>query len=471
MEKKELKQKISLRSSGGLSKASLFNDVSVGLVKSILQSGDFGQTMKLYRTMLKRDAQISGDLLERNLTLTGSDWHIEGDDKTTNEFAKSWLDTIEFNSLLTDLCSGISYGFSLVDIVWGNVSIKNKTYFLPVKFAHIEPTLIQEDDKKGLFIQDSSNTKHFIDELNLKVIMHKHKIQSGSLIEQSAIARLIWIFTLKHFIVAQHMSFAELLGVPPIIVNSDSSDKEVLKQLFDQVFELRSGSAGVFSKDSKVSLMEGKGNGELFMKFVEYADNAITRNILGGTMSSANADKGSYGRDKAHSDLRYKFHKADARLIASTLERLLKMACDMNLNSVKEYPKFAFDLAQNSDLESKANVLKTLSEIGFSEIPTAHIHDTFGIPYAKNSKVVKAKIEKNARKALDHIDTQLNTLDTTKLGDTLQEAVIKSLDEANSYEEALEILDSEYNDFDLGEIERALNNHLFNAELQGAVDG
>jgi len=44
-------------------KANIFNDINLQSIKSILNSSNFSQTMKLYRTMLKRDWQISSDKL------------------------------------------------------------------------------------------------------------------------------------------------------------------------------------------------------------------------------------------------------------------------------------------------------------------------------------------------------------------------------------------------------------------------
>jgi len=60
------------------------------------------------------------------------------------------------------------------------------------------------------------------------------------------------------------MNYCELLGVPPIIVNTQAQNKETIEQMMDQVLELRSASAGIFGADDKVSLIEGRASNDMF---------------------------------------------------------------------------------------------------------------------------------------------------------------------------------------------------------------
>lgn len=480
-----LKEKIQIKG-GGTSKATMFDDISISNVKAILRNGDFVQTMKLYRTMLKRDWQISGDLQERKLKVLSSSYIVTGKNTKDVEFIQDYLEQIKLTSLLSDVNSGIDYGFSIVDLVWENSIINNNTVFVPTKFNFIKQTLIQKDDKKGLFIQDDKNQKHFLEEQNLKILFHTHKMDSGDMLDYSTLSKLIWIFTIKSFITAQYMHFAELMGVPPIIVNSEAKDKDTIMQMFDQVLELRSGSAGVFGKEDKVSLVEGKGSGDLFMKFLKYADNAIAHIILGGTVSSSDSSSGSYARDKTHNDVKKAFHKADLQLISETINDLIKRVMDLNFNNVKEYPIFALILDEDIDPETTANAFKTLQDMGI-DISKDQVQQLFklkrkvdkadiAVPVNKESSKQTNAVQRNFRelnsqKPLDHIDVQINNLDTVDIEEQTLGEIETIIEDADSYQEALTLLMEQYDDMDSSELESMVNNYIYNATAQGDIDG
>lgn len=441
---KKLKEKIVIKGAGYSTKATIFNDISIPRVKRILETGNFTETMKLYRTMLKRDWQISGDLGERKIKIIGSEYKIEGTDKKLLNFIKAYFKDIKLTSLLSDINSGIDYGFSIIDLVYENKTINGTTYFLPTKFNFINQVVIQQDDKRGLFVQDSTFTKHYLEESPYKMLFHTHKMDSGDILDYSTLSKLIWIFTIKHFIVAQSMSYSELLGVPPIVVNSNSTDKETIQNMFEQVLQLRSGSAGVFGKEDKVSLVEGKANGEMFMKFIKYADSAITHIILGGTMSSADSSSGSYARDNVHNEVKQAYHKADMALIAETINDLIKKACDLNFTNIKEYPTFSF-------IDSSSKSTKTNKENNFTYISQAKEY---------NSKT----------KPKDKIDIQVNSLDTQEIEEEVLEDIASTIENADSYQEAITILASEYENIGDENLENIISNYIYNSTIQGDLD-
>ena len=477
-----LTEKILIKGTG-TSKATMFDDISVSHIKAILRNGDFSQTMKLYRTMLKRDWQISGDLQERKLKVLSSSYLVTG--KQHVEFIQDYLDQIKLTSLLSDINSGIDYGFSIIDLVWENSLINNNTAFVPTKFNFIKQIMIQKDTKKGLFIQDDKNQKHFLEEQSLKILFHTHKMDSGDMLDYSTLSKLIWIFTIKSFITAQYMNFAELMGVPPIIVNSEAKDKDTIMDMFDQVLELRSGSAGVFGKEDKVSLIEGKGSGEMFMKFLKYADNAIAHIILGGTVSSSDSNSGSYARDKTHNDVKKAFHKADMQLISETINDLIKRILDLNFNDVKEYPKFTLILDEDIELETTANAYKTLQDMGI-DISKDQIQQLFKLkrkvsqqdlatPLAKQSSKTNNTVQRNFRefnskKPLDHIDVQINSLDTVAIEEQTLNEIQNIIEDADSYQEALTLLMEQYDEMDSNELESLVSNYIYNASLHGDID-
>ncbi len=435
---------------GNASKAAIFNDINVSNVKNILNNQDFAQTMKLYRTMLKRDWQINGDLQERQIEITGAKYKIEAKDKALVVFFEEYLKSINLSSLLADINSGIEYGYALVDLQWESTSLNGTTYFLPTNFNFIKQVFLQLDAKKGLYVQDEKMQKHYLEELNYKFLFHSHKMAAGDILDYSVLSKLIWIFTIKHFIVAQSMSYSELLGVPPIIVNSNSNDKNTIMQMMDQVLELRSGSAGVFGKDDKVSLVEGKASSDMFLNFIKYCDAAISHIILGGSMSSGSSSSGSYARDTTHNSIKDSYHEADMRLISQTITDLFKKICDLNFNNVIEYPTFSL-IYEPSTGTNNTNAQK--------EQNTKTVENNFSFR------------EFNAKKPLSQVDVQLNKLDTSGIEEQMLSEIENILQSADSYQEALSILSQSYETLEFEKLENLMENYIFNATVSGDLNG
>ncbi len=444
-----LGQKVVIRGSNYSSKATLFNDIDVAMVKNILSNQNFTQTMKLYRTMLKRDWQISGDLGERQIEIIGAKYKIEGKDKKYVEFFENYFKDIKLTSLLADINSGIEYGYSLIDLIWESKNINGVTYFLPAKFNFIKQVFVQLDEKKGLYIQDDRLEKYYLEEMNYKFLFHSHKMAAGDILDYSVLSKLIWIFTIKHFIVGQSMNYCELLGVPPIIVNSSSSDKETIMQMMEQVLELRSGSAGVFGKDDKVSLVEGKATSDMFLNFIKYADNAISHIILGGSMSNSANSSGSYARDATHNSIKDSYHEADMRLVSETVTERIKKRCDLNCNDLKEYPIFTLIYESSTQNTNSNNNVQNNNK---------RVENNF-----------KFK-EFNAKKPISELDVQLNNLDSKEVEAQLIKEIENILEEADSYQEALTILSQSYEGLEFQQLEELMENYIFNATVSGEIN-
>lgn len=445
-----LGEKVVIKGANYSSKASIFNDINIAVIKNILNNQNFTQTMKLYRTMLKRDWQISGDLGERQIEIIGAKYKIEGKDKKTLDFINAYFKEIKLTSLLADINSGIEYGYSLIDLIWESKNINGVTYFLPAKFNFIKQVFVQLDENKGLFIQDDKLQKYYLEEMSYKFLFHSHKMAAGDILDYSVLSKLIWIFTIKHFIVGQSMNYSELLGVPPIIVNSSASDKETILDMMEQVLELRSGAAGVFGKDDKVSLVEGKASSDMFLNFIKYADNAISHIILGGSMSNSSNSSGSYARDTTHNSIKDSYHEADMRLISETITELIKKICDLNFTNLTEYPTFTLIYEPSSTTQNTNSNTSTRDK-----------------QIKENNFRIK---EFNASKPIDHIDVQINNLDTKNIEEEALKKIYEIIESADSYQEAITILEEEFENLELEELNSVMSNYIANSTMQGDID-
>jgi len=447
-------------------------DFSAQRVKHLLSNGSLNKLTALYKAMLTRDAHMTGEIHKRCLAVISTGFIIDCEDDKIRQFTQKYLTSIGFNSFLTDLLSAVPYGFSAFDLVWE----RKDGYFVPRPYF-LEQRYF-DSDKDGLFVTLENYSKLYIENEH-KFLIHLHKTTSGSITDFALLKQLAWLFTLKNYVLAHYAKYTEILGVPPVIVQTDSGEPE---KIVEQVLELRSGGAAYFPKDAVVTLLEGKGRDSDFMTFIKYADSVTSQTILGGNLTT-NVDTGSKAAAAVHDTVRTEYLRHDTALIEETINNLLRTVVDMNFNTEK-YPTVRFDVEEFVDEQTKVATLRTLQEMGF-ELSEEYIRKLFRIPKpAKGEKILSLNIntgdreangrqETNSLKPTDEIDRQYISLAEAHIKPTEKEIVsqlTKTLKNASSYSEAFKALKQAYPDFEVKSLEKTFFNVTANTELYGFTD-
>lgn len=450
-----------------------FGDISVERVKIMLQKNSLNELMLFYNLMLSRDPHIYSQISKRTIQLVSSPYKIEGGTQQMQSFIKDYFKNVNLRNLLTDMLSGLAYGFSIFDMVWEQKGayFLPKLYFLPQKFF--------DNDHNGLFIMLKNFKKLYIED-EKKFLLHLHKAESGNIVNYGILRKLAWLFTLKAFITAQYANHAELLGVPPIIFQGDTEDPD---KIVDQVLELRSNSAGYFPKDATVQLMEGKADRNTFIEFIKYADKEISQVILGQTLTSDIGDSGSRAAAEVHNDVRKDYQKSDAVIIEESMNKLIKTVIDMNFSGVKKYPEYRFDIEDYLDENRKAETIKKLIDAGY-EIPEEYISETFNIPGIKKkqekqnnshnsviaSEAKQSQTSSNAANFADKIDREAANVDTKSFEDHILELFEDIVVNTTSYNDAFNKMIEKYPDINFDLLEKTLEKHIANSKLLGAAE-
>ncbi len=474
-----------------------FSVISVDYVKRMLNENDLQKLTKFYSLMKKRELHISAELRKRTQQLLSCGWAIEGEGKEA-EFIKTWAKKAKLNHLLRNMMSSVAYGFSVFDLVWNRDAgtFTPTPYFIPQKYFNA--------DNNGLYVQLTNGQQLYITD-EQKFLVHLHPNDTGDITDYARMKELVWLFTLKSFIMANYGKYTENLGVPPIIIQSDS-DK--LTELVDAALELRSAGVGAFPRESLITLLEGKGNPTLFMDFLKYADTLFSEAILGSTLTSQMNGSGSYAAAKTHETVRFEYMQADALLVEETVNDLFKTILDMNFANVREYPVFSFDVNEYRDEKTAAEVLTSLSNLGL-EIPESHVRRFFRIPSpTKGEKVLKRQEggglgfnsrssvilnpqgeeshkplfshseaqpknlqpEHNAALPADNLDKESDKLGTIPVENKMVAGLADILKKATTYEEAIHALEAAYPAFSLDELEQNLADYMANAEILGRAE-
>jgi phage gp29-like protein len=448
--------------------------ISITSALNALRNEDIETLIPLYSVFLDRDAHLISETQKRRIQLLSMPYQIECEDKATKEFLESYLKSIAFDMLLFDVSLAIPYGFSCVDMVYDALEVNKKAYFAPKDFYTIHPRYFRYKDGK-LYIQRTSSEQ--IDPLNepQKFLTHFHPSDSGDIGDFALMRKLLFTCLIKHSVITSNMNYYENLGVPPVIIQYDSSDEKEIKDILKQVQNLRSGSAAVFPKDTVITLLEGKGSKADFLAFIQYCDDNISNVVVGNVLSGNTGENGSYALGKVHDGRRKDYLSFDSRLIAASINKFLKSVLSLNFSKVSDFT-FAFDLGEEVDEQLLSQVYLNLTNAGF-DIPVEHIEQTFKIQGITKKAAGggfepnKRRLERNAKlspKPLTQIDAgieQLN-LNNQNLAKTLEGILARS----STYEEAYDIMLNEYEGEEFDALEDTLTNAIANAGLLGEAN-
>lgn len=453
--------------------------INIKKIIDALRSENQDELIALYHLFLQRDLHLSSEILKRRMQVLSVPFFVESEDESVREFLKWYLHEIEVESLIFDLTNAIPYGFSCIDMVYEPIEIQGKSYFAPKKFECIHPRFFRWDVKKRLFeIQKDSNTKINPQEVPEKFFFHIHKSESGSMGDFALMNRVLFTCAMKHAVLSANMQYFESLGIPPVIVQYDSDDEDMLKKILQQMQNLRSNSMGIFPKEALVNLLEGRAGKTEFLSFVQYCDTVISRYVLGNTLSGGEDKGGSYALGKVHDGRRKDFLTFDCRMLEKSLQGFLKRVLGLNLS--KNVPfAFKFDTSDETDEKLLSETYKNLSDAGYS-IPVEHIEKVFAIQGVEKKETLGGRSEGEEKEPNQKKERngQAKKLPLTRLDGGIEEALEKSpldikktldfvLAKAESFEEAYDAI-LEYEGEDFFALEEGLSEAIANASIFGS---
>lgn len=449
--------------------------INIKTVLIAMANEDIGELIPIYNTFLKRDSHLAAEMMKRRGQLVSLGWNIKSDDKNTKELLEWYLNTIDFGSLLMDLSTAISYGFSCVDMVYSSM----EQVFAPFEFHLIHQRYFEYYVRERLLrFRQSSGMKIDPSITPDKFILHFHKSDSGELVDYGIMGQVIFTALLKHAAITSNMQYFDTLGVPPVIVKTDSSTDEELRSMLNQIMSLRSNAIGMFPKDSVVELLEGKASKTDFLDFIRYCDSTISHYIIGGTLSGSKDQTGSFALGKVHDERRKDIMRLDARLLEKTINQLLSRVLAINTASQKPF-KFTFDIGDEADEKLLSEVYKNLSDAGF-DIPPEHISKMFSIEgVTRKSSVVPMKAT-NTRELNTtviptstppfRIEDEANSIDMRKIERNLKTKLETILSEAGDYDEAMLLLIEAYPDMSFDTLANMIEETVVKSTIIGAAE-
>lgn len=212
-----------------------------------------------------------------------------------------------------------------------------------------------------------------------------HTLSStGSPVNAGVARAVLWAWIIKSYALRDWARFCELYGTPLRLGKYDpaatTQDVEVLKEA---VFSLGTDAAAVIPASMAVELVEAASktaSADLYQRLLEYLDRAVSKAVLGQTMTTEQGASGSLAQARVHDDVRRELVRADASALAATLQRdLVEPIVRLNLGEQAPMPRLSYQVSDPEDLGQLAEQLERLVKLGLA-VPAAWARDKWGIP-------------------------------------------------------------------------------------------
>lgn len=354
------------------------------------EGGDLAAQSDLFQDFEERDPHLHAEMAKRRRALLGLPWSVQPPPQPSAAEQRQAVAVGELLAALPDLedtlldaLDAIGHGFACLELAW----VRTGTTWLPAQIKHRPQSWFRLDiaTRDELRLADGSADGAPLWPLGW--IVHRHAARSGYLTRAGLYRVLAWPWIMRQFSLRDMAEWLEIYGLPLRIgkypVGAQPDDKAVLARA---VRDLGRNAAGIMPEDMQVELVAAAtGAADPFMAMVNYCDAAISKAILGGTLSSTPGATGlGSGVANLQGEVRRDLLVSDARQLQGTLTRDLVWPI-ATLNGLgsdpQRAPRFVFDTRLPADLSGFSQSLERLVKAGLGpHIPVPWVREQIGLP-------------------------------------------------------------------------------------------
>ncbi|MGV1829707.1 DUF935 domain-containing protein [Agrobacterium vitis] len=344
--------------------------------------GDPERYLELAEDMEERNEHYAGVLGVRKRQVAGLEITVEAasdsaDDVAAADLVRDVIGRDDLEDELFDILDAVGKGFSATEIIWD--TSEGQWTIEALKWRDPRWFVFDRDDGETLRLRGAAGDE---DLWPAKWILHKAKIKSGLPIRGGLARSAAWAYLFKTFTATDWAIFCEAYGQPLRLgkygLSASEKDKEVLLRA---VSSIAADFAATIPESMAVEFVQAQLSGsiDLYERRADWLDRQISKLVLGQT-ATTDAQAGGYAVGKVHDGVRDDIERADARQLASTLNRdLVIPLVALNLGSRKKYPKIRIGRPDETDVNDLvANVVK-LVPLGL-KVGMSTMRDKLGLP-------------------------------------------------------------------------------------------
>jgi len=369
-------------------------------LSSILQQAEQGHLLaqaELFADMEEKDAHLFAEMDKRKRAILTIDWEIRpprnasAEEKSQAEYLSELIQDLPYwDQMLLDALDGIGHGYACLEIQW-QVGAKE---VLPQAITHRPPSWfgLNQDDQNELRLRD--NTANGAALTPFGWIVHKHRARTGVLARSGLHRILAWPFLFKNYAIRDLAELLEIYGLPIRLGKYPPGTGDAEKAtLLRAVTQLGHAAAGIIPESMQIDFeAAADGNHDPFLAMVTWAEQSMSKAILGGTLSSqADGKSSTNALGKVHDDARREILASDAKQLAASITRdLLYPLLVLNGKSItdpRRMPHLVFDVREEEDFQMLASALPDLVDLNVP-VPLSWVQRKLSIPAPQGNEPV-----------------------------------------------------------------------------------
>lgn len=371
----------------------------------ILQSAELGQLSaqaELFMDMEEKDAHLYAEMAKRKRSILTVEWEIKpprnasAAEKSQAAYLTELVSDLPgWDNLLLDALDAIGHGYACVELEWQMLGKE----WLPKAMTHRPPSWFMTafDDQNTIKLRDNTPTGAALTPFGW--ITHIHRARTGVLARAGLHRVLAWPFLFKNYAVRDLAELLEIYGLPIRLGKYPPGTGEKEKAtLLRAVTQLGHAAAGIIPEGMSIAFeAAAQGNHDLFQAMIIWAEQSISKAILGGTLTSqADGKSSTHALGKVHERAQHDILASDARQLAATLTRdLLYPLLVLNGNGgngvadPRRLPQLHFDVREEEDFQMLAAALPDLVNVG-TPIPVSWVQRKLSIPAPQDNEPILA---------------------------------------------------------------------------------
>ena len=359
--------------------ASITGGMKPAEVQGILDQANTGECQQqalMIKDIQEKEPIISAHLGTRRGAVHSKTWSVtsvENPDQAAEielMFTKAGIhDAICY---LTDY---ISTGYAMMVIDW-ETGAGQVNGFLPIAPECIEFDYGGNIALRNLLGMDTPKSNYH----QYQFLTAKSTAKPGLPCRNGLVRTLAWMYYFKHQGIAGWTRYIEKYGVPFQLVTLPKSQWETRITLLASMKSLGRDGVGIMPEGAKMELLDTS-NGNSQETFLRYCDEVITLTILGQLGTSAKSTGFSNGgsQDSVRSDLL----ASDCQTMIDVVQKqLLVPLCQYRYGweDARDI-QFWLDYEKKEDLEAKAKMYLTLTQVTGRKIKSDQIAEEFGVEF------------------------------------------------------------------------------------------
>lgn len=344
---------------------------------------------------MEEDDHIFTEMSKRRRALLTVPWSIEEPPNASKAevdataFLREITSELSMMKIILEMTDAIGKGFSAQEIEWHRPG----KYWQPKAITPRPQRWFRLDyeTRSDIRLRDGSGEGAVL--RPFQWILHKHPSKSGYVSRQALFRVLVWPWLFRRYGARDLAEFLEVYGLPVKIGTYPSGASDQQKAaLYRALMSIGHNAAGILPEGMKIELMDsarGAGGQDPFLGLVAWAEQSISKAILGGTLnSSAQGGTKTNALGKVHEQAATDLRDGDAMLIAETLrEQLFLPLLAVNGFAPERIPGMAFDLAPEEDVKAWVDSTVLMVDRGLP-VPVSYALSKLQIPVAEGGEAI-----------------------------------------------------------------------------------